>query len=96
MNAALYFREIMINSKDNPLEWSQLMHELEDAYEHLGDLIKEMEKDGRIDIEPYTIDVARVFAHLNRAWNSREFVGEMSEKQWEEYRSFPKDLEPIA
>ena len=75
------------------------MDELEDAYEHLGDLIKEMQKDGRVDSESYAVDVAHVFAHLNRAWNSREFLGEMGEmgeKQWEEYRSFPNDLEPIA
>ena len=51
-------------------------------------------KPGRF--KSYAVDVAHVFAHLNRAWNSREFVGEMSEKQWEEYRSFPNDLEPIA
>ena len=37
----------MINIKDNPLEWSQLMSELEDAHEHLGDLIKEMREEGK-------------------------------------------------
>jgi hypothetical protein len=86
----------MINSKDNPLEWSQLIHELEDAHEHLGNLIKEMQTDGCIDIEGYSIDVAHVYAHLNRAWNSREIIGELSESQWEECREFPKDLEPLA
>jgi hypothetical protein len=86
----------MINSKDNPLEWSLLMSELEDAHKHLGDLIKEMHKEGRVDVESYAVDVAHVYAHLNRAWNSRKFEGEMSEPQWEEYRSFPNDLEPIA
>lgn len=86
----------MINRKDNPLEWSQLMSELEDAHEHLGDLIKEMQESGIIDIESYAVDVAHVYAHLNRAWNSRQIEGELSEKQWEDYRSFPKDLEPIA
>jgi len=86
----------MINSKDNPIEWSQLMYELEDAHEHLGNLIKEMSKEGRIDVEGYAVDVAHVYAHLNRAWNSREFIGEMSEAQWGEYRAFPKDLEPLA
>ncbi len=86
----------MINSKDNPLEWAQLISELEDAHEHLGDLLKEMSDGGRIDIEGYSIDIAHVYAHLNRAWNSREFEGEMSETQWEEYRAFPTDLEPLA
>ncbi len=87
---------VMINSKDNPLEWGQLMSELEDAHEHLGDLIKEMQGDGKIDVESYAVDIAHVYAHLNRAWNSREFEGELSEEQWEKCRSFPNDLEPIA
>ncbi len=86
----------MINSNDNPLEWIQLMYELEDAHLHLGDLITKLQRDGRVDIEPYAIDLAHVFAHLNRAWNSREHVGEMSQKHWEEYRTFPADLDPIA
>ncbi|WP_444913508.1 hypothetical protein [Microbulbifer sp. TRSA007] len=86
----------MIDSKENPVEWSQLMSELEDAQEHLGDLIKEMGSKGSVDIEGYSIDIAHIYAHLNRAWNSRDFKGEMSESQWEEFRSFPSDLEPIA
>lgn len=86
----------MIDSKANPIEWALLMYQLEDAHEHLGDLIKDMENEGRIDVEAYTIHIGHVYAHLNRAWNSREFKGDMSEQQWEEYRAFPKDLEPIA
>ena len=86
----------MINIKDNPLEWSQLMSELEDAHEHLGDLIKEMREEGKIDVEGYSIDIAHVYAHLNRGWNSREVIGELSESQWEECRAFPKDIEPLA
>lgn len=72
------------------------MSELEDAHEHLGDLIREMQESGEIDVESYAVCVAHVYAHLNRAWNSREFKGELSKKQWEEFRSYPKDLEPIA
>ena len=86
----------MVNSKQNPLEWNQLMSELEDAHEHLGSLIKQMESAGQIDIEGYSIDIAHIYAHLNRAWNSREFKGEMSDEQWEIFRSFPQDIEPLA
>ena len=86
----------MINSKDNPIEWCQLMNELGDAHEHLGDLIKEMQEHGQIEIESYSVDIAHVFAHLNRAWNSREFKGEMSDDDWERFRSYPDDLEPLA
>ena len=86
----------MINSKDNPLEWSLLLYELEDAHEHIGELIKKMLDKGVIDLESYAINMAHIYAHLNRAWNSRDFRGEMSESQWEKYRAFPVDLEPMA
>ena len=39
----------MINIKTNPIEWSSLMYELEDAKEHLESLIIEMSKNGSID-----------------------------------------------
>lgn len=86
----------MINKKDNPIAWAQLMCELEDAHEHLGQLILEMNRDAKTEIESYTIDLGHIYAHLNRAWNTREITGEVSEKQWESGRAFPQDLEPIA
>ncbi len=86
----------MINSKEHPVEWSQLMFELEDAHEHLGNLIKEMQEKGSIDAEGYAVDVAHIYAHLNRAWNSRDIIGKPSESQSEKCRSFPNDLEPLA
>ena len=86
----------MINSKDHPAAWAQLMSELEDAHEHLGSLISGMTRDGQIDIESYAIDVAHIYAHLNRAWNTRNVSGEITEEQWEEGRSYPTDLEPLA
>ena len=72
------------------------MHELADAYEHLGDLIKEMQEQGKIEVESYAVDLAHVYAHLNSAWNSRNFEGEMTYEDWEKFRSYPGDLEPLA
>ena len=86
----------MINSKDHPVPWAQLMSELEDAHEHLGSLISEMNRDGKIDVESYAVDVAHIYAHLNRAWNTRNITDDVTEEQWEEGRSFPSDLEPLA
>lgn len=86
----------MFNSKDSPLEWAQSMSELEDTHAHLGDLTKCMADAGCIDMEGYSIDIAHVYAHMKRAWNSRKFEGDMSEAQWEEYRAFPTDIEPLA
>lgn len=92
----IFFRGNMINSKANPVEWTMLMYELEDAHEHLSKLIHKMQESGSIDVESYAVDVAHIYAHLNRAWNSRDFVGEMDDSQWESFRPYPNDLEPIA
>ena len=86
----------MINSKSNPLAWVQLISELEDAREHLGTLIKEMTEAGEIEEESYSVDIAHIYAHLNRSWNTRNISHEITEQEWEEGRSFPTDIEPIA
>lgn len=72
------------------------MYELEEAYEHLGDLLKEMSAKGCIDIESYSINIAHIYAHLNRGWHSRNLKGEMSDDIWEKYSHFPDDLTPLA
>ena len=86
----------MINSKENAVEWAQLLFEQGDAHEHLGDLIKEMSSRGEIDTEAYAVDMAHMFAHLNRAWNSRNLVGEITDENHEKYSCYPCDLEPLA
>ena len=86
----------MINAKSNPVEWSSLMYELEDAREHLEGLIKDMEKDGSIDEKDYEIQLGHVFSHLNRGWNSRRKIGEYNAKEREYFSSFPTDLEPCG
>ena len=94
----------MIDPKRDPLAWSMLMYELEDAHEHLGDLIREM--DACADEVEFRIQLAHVHAHLNRAWNLRDkddawhdaFVRRdpVQDAEYEAARAFPTDLEPIA
>ncbi|WP_240312047.1 hypothetical protein [Teredinibacter turnerae] len=90
------FEKNMINGNQNPLAWVQLISELEDARDHLGSLIEEMMTNGAIDVESYAVDIAHIYAHLNRAWNTRNIKDELTEDQWENGRSFPTDIEPIA
>ena len=78
------------------MEWAALMFELEDAHEHLGDLIAAMRSAGAADEIDYRIRIAHVFAHLNRAWHTRSLEGEASESQREEFTQFPRDLEPVG
>lgn len=89
----------MIDPRRDPLAWSMLMYELEDAHEHLGNLIRDM----KADEVAFRIDLGHVYAHLNRAWNLRDKTDawhDSSNPGWDtEYeaaRAFPTDLEPIA
>lgn len=82
----------MINAKDNPVEFSLLQYELIDAKGHIDDLLKNLDAEDYDEVE-FRIDLAHIFAHLNRAWNSREHIGEINSDDWKKYSEFPKDLD---
>lgn len=94
----------MIDPQRNPLAWAMLMYELEDAHEHLGNLIRDM--DTSTDEVDFRIRLAHVYAHLNRAWNLRDkddawhdaltMTVPMQNPEYDAARAFPTDLEPIA
>jgi hypothetical protein len=85
----------MIN-KQNHIAWSQFIYELEDAKEHLENLLKEIQADGEYGEEELRVDLGHVYAHLNRAWNSRNTEKEINEKEWENNSKFPVDIEPVG
>ena len=85
----------MINKK-NHIAWSQFMYELEDAKEHLENLIKEVESEEEYGEEELKIDLGHIYAHLNRAWNSRNSVEGTTKENWEAMSEFPKNVEPIG
>ena len=57
----------MINRKDNPVSWSLLLMGLDEAREHLENLINEMNEAGAVDDSHFSINLGHVYAHLNRA-----------------------------
>lgn len=73
-----------------------LLTELADAREHLDSLISEMSKSGATDESDYAVQLGQVFAHLNRAWNSRSMEGEIADDDWKRYSQFPADLQPVG
>jgi hypothetical protein len=87
----------MITKTSNPVEWAMLMYELDDAKEHLETLIREMTKDSDFAEEDYRIQMAHIFSHLNRAWNTRDLLGtaEGTHEEFNELGRFPNDIEPI-
>ncbi|WP_428717312.1 hypothetical protein [Undibacterium curvum] len=85
----------MINKQNNPVGWAMLMYELEDAKEHLSNLITKIESDPKYEEANLRIDLGHVYSHLNRAWHRRDKADDFSEQEWIEASKFPSDLEPI-
>ena len=86
----------MIDRNSNPVGWSFLLDDLEDAYEHLGNLIKELSSDLEYGEPELRIDLGHVYAHLNRAWRRRNVPNDFADSEWEAAGAFPTDLEPVA
>jgi hypothetical protein len=87
----------MINERDNPVAWAMLLTELDEAREHLEALIKQMSESGAIDEESeFPVYLGHIYAHLNRAWHSRNQDESISEDQWPLYSQFPKDINPVG
>ena len=82
----------MINLKNNPVEWAGLLYELDDLKEHLEILINEMGENGEIQDESYKVQIGHLYAHLNRAWNSRNSTSDEVEKEFEKLTEFPQDI----
>ena len=86
----------MINRNDNPVQWALLMDELQDAHEHLGRLMAQMTADIDYDEANLRIDLGHVMAHLNRAWASRSLTRPLTDEEWESFREYQRDLQPLA
>ena len=86
----------MINSNDNPVQWALWLAELDEAHEHLGDLISNLTADSDYDEARLRIDLGHVMAHLNRAWARRNSKGNLTQEEFDSFREFPRDLQPIA
>lgn len=84
----------MIDKKLQPVEWAAFMYELDDAREHLENLINDLEKDPDYGEPELRIDLGHVFAHLNRAW--RRSARDLNDNEREWASKFPDDLAPVG
>ena len=83
----------MINKSEHPVGWALLMYELTDAQEHLARLVADMDSDPDYGEGNLRVDLAHVYAHLNRAWHRREVEEDLPDGGFEAASQFPKDLE---
>jgi hypothetical protein len=86
----------VIDQKSSPESWALLVQDLDDLREHLESLVNQMCADGRIDDEDYAVQIAHAYAHLNRAWNSRNSVNWDVDAEWEAMSRFPEGLDPVG
>jgi hypothetical protein len=84
----------MIDKGKNPSEWVAFLYELEDAKEHLGNLIREIEHGPGYEEANLRVDLGHVYSHLNRAWHRRGMTRDFSEAEWLQASNFPTDLDP--
>lgn len=86
----------MISASQDDVAWTSLVSELDEAKEHLEKLVDEMVKQGRMDDDEFAVQMGHVYAHLNRAWHSRNQTGEITQEPWDTYSDFPKDLRTVG
>lgn len=86
----------MINKTDDHAAWVHLIDELDEAKEHLAELTNELHREGCMDESELAVHLGHVYAHLNRVWNGRNHAGLLTDKVWEIFSQFPKDIEPIG
>uniref|UniRef100_UPI003F881A84 hypothetical protein n=1 Tax=Pseudocolwellia agarivorans TaxID=1911682 RepID=UPI003F881A84 len=92
---ALCFRDIMIDRKSNPNEWSTLLYELDDAKEHLESLVNQLNGAGKIDEEDFKIQLSHIYAHVNRSWNIRNLETDFNIQDSAKLSRFPTDIDPL-
>jgi hypothetical protein len=83
-----------MDRKTNPVEWALFMHQLQDAREHLDRLTQELDDAGRFGEEDLYIQLGHIYAHLNRAWHSRNHVGDVTDNLFRQFSRLPDDLDP--
>jgi hypothetical protein len=89
----------MVNPKTDPVQYSNFMFELTDASEHLEMLITDIQENPDYDESDLSIDLGHIFAHLNRAWNTRNRSDSNPvdiETERDTISQFPNDLTPVG
>ena len=86
----------MINKTEHPIGWSLLVQELQDAHEHLGQLLEDLCNNKDYGEEELAVDLGHVYGHLNRSWVRRNVEDDLTDQEWDSSREYPNDLRPIA
>ena len=87
----------MISSTKCPVAWALMLYDLDDVGEHVAALAAEMHASGEISEEDFKLQIAHIYAHLNRLWNGRAAsAADLERVPWSERSAFPTDISPIG
>ncbi len=82
-----------LSAEPDYLAWANTIQQLEDAREHLGNLIDQMVAEKHICVIDFGIQLGHVYGHLNRTWNGRYIAGgDPDEWFTDENSQFPNDI----
>ena len=74
-----------------------VLQNLREARDELARITKEIESRDDYDNVEYEIDMRHLYHHLNTAWNTKDFSDERIErcndKDFRNWRQFPKDMD---
>jgi len=78
---------------------AQIAYDLQDASEELSKLKEMFSPNVKIDENEFRVNMARLYAHLNSAWNIRNLNGKVLESTDKttriHWKKFPKDIDPL-
>ena len=86
----------MISRDRDPVSFSSFVDELADAEGHLHDLIEKVMNEPDYDETDFRVDLGHVFAHLNRAWHTRNSKDGDADADRGIVSAFPTDLTPVG
>ena len=77
-----------------------ILYNLKEALKQLSETVNEMENDPGYEYGDYVVDTTHLYHHINTAWNAKNSSEleseECSDKNFKEWRRFPKDIDMIA
>ncbi len=85
-----------MNKKEHHVKCAQMIDHLDEAKEHLEDLIDKMANADEFCDTFFTVDLAHIYAHLNRVCNSRNSGKLLTDENWDIITEFPKDIYPVG
>lgn len=87
----------MLTEQTAPVAWALLRYELADAQDGIESLLRDMAEDKEFSEIEFSIHMAHIYGHLNRAWNGRNATDEQHNDNalQDAWSKLPSDLHSL-